>query len=71
MKEIESHLITYISGDIVAINLNKVFTIYYSQPNSENESMVISFSADDYYTFHKNKVTESSWNLLHTIWLIF
>lgn len=66
MKEIKSCLIEYIDGNIVAINLNKTITIYYSK-SGEHESMVVTFFADDYYTFYKNRVTESSWGLLHAM----
>ena len=66
MKEIKSCLIEYIDGNIVAINLNRVITIFYRNVTGY-ESMIVTLFADDYYTFDKTKVTEQSWILLHAM----
>lgn len=61
MKEIKGNLIEYISGDLIAINLDKVQSIYYSNNTS---SITVNFGGEDYYIFNENVVTESSWHLL-------
>lgn len=66
MKEIKGCLIEYNDGNIRAISLNKVLTIFYSK-SDEHESMIVTFCVNVYYTFHKNKVTKCSWNLLQNM----
>lgn len=66
MKEIKGNLIEYINGNLIAINLHKVQSIHFSK-NTGHEFYTVNFSVDDYHTFRIIEVTESSWNLLKTM----